>query len=265
MAEYEAGLWEVDYSQAAAGDLFEGEGRDQLQADVEKVAVNILWNFTGRMFGTRQVILRPQQSLKVTAPTTFQGRGPYAGYPAGQYRGFFQPAMIEGLWYNIMCGTCVGGCSCTKPWAIVLPGNPISITEINVNGTVLAGSEYWLDGKKLIRSEGNWPTEQNMRLPAGNEGTWSIEYTAGIPVPKGGEIAAGILAVELAKAALKDSTCALPSRVQTITRQGVTMAILDTFDDLAKGRVGIPRIDMWVQSVNIPRSASTVMSSPDYR
>jgi hypothetical protein len=104
-----------------------------------------------------------------------------------------------------------------------------------------------------------------MRQPAGNPGTWSIEYIAGIPVPKGGQVAAGILAVELGKAALKDSTCALPSRVQTITRQGVTMAILDTFEDLAKGRTGIPRIDMWIQSVNVIRSAATIASSVDVR
>ena len=263
MAEYEAGLWEVDYSQVDDS-VFEGEDLEQLKADCENVAVNILWNFTNRMFGTRQIIIRPQQSLKIKRPTTFEGRGPYAGYPAGSY-GFFQPVMIEGLWYNIMCGNCVSGCSCTQPWAIVLPGNPISVTEIDIDGTALEESAYWLDGDKLIRSEGSWPIEQNMRQPAGNPGTWSIEYIAGIPVPKGGQVAAGILAVELGKAALKDSTCALPSRVQTITRQGVTMAILDTFEDLAKGRTGIPRIDMWIQSVNVIRSAATIASSVDVR
>lgn len=263
MAEYEAGLWEVDYSQAGP-DAFEGDDLEQLQADCENVAVNILWNFTNRMFGTREVVLRPVKQLKVGKASTFEGRGPYTSYPQGSGR-FWQPVLLEGLWYNLMCGQCVGGCSCISPWTIQLPGQPIEVTKVTIDETDLAPSEYWLDGAKLIRSEGNWPTEQNMRKQAGQVGTWSIEYTAGIPVPKGGEIAAGILAAELGRAALDDSACALPERVQTITRQGVTMAILDTFDDLAKGRVGLPRVDMWIASVNVKRSAARIAVSPDVR
>src|SRR3546814_4772015 len=48
-------------------------------------------------------------------------------------------------------------------------------------------------------------------------------------------ISAGRLANELAKAACNDKSCGLPQRVQSITRQGVTVAVLDSFDDIDTG------------------------------
>lgn len=262
MVEYEAGLWEVDYSQAGPN-VFPA-GSEQLKADCENVAVNILWNFTNRCFGTRELMLRPQRKFKIRQPSTFDGRGPITGYPAGPSR-FWQPVAIDGRWFSLPCGNCVGDCTCSESWSIRLPGHPLEVLKVTIDGTDLTPSEYWLDGESLVRSAGYWPSTQNMRLPAGNAGTWSVSYIAGIHVPKAGQVAAGILATELGKAAMKDTTCALPSRVQTITRQGVTMAILDTLDDLAKGRIGIPRVDMWIQSVNVPRSAARIAISPDVR
>jgi hypothetical protein len=47
----------------------------------------------------------------------------------------------------------------------------------------------------------------------------------------------------------------LPERVQTITRQGVTVGFLDPQDFLEKGRTGITMIDLWLRSVN-PRGIS---------
>src|SRR3546814_2256809 len=55
----------------------------------------------------------------------------------------------------------------------------------------------------LSRS-GRWPTCQNMNLADGAEDTWSVTYVKGYAVPKGGQVAAGMLAVELAKAACND-------------------------------------------------------------
>src|SRR3546814_17185264 len=89
----------------------------------------------------------------------------------------------------------------------------------------------------LSRS-GRWPTCQNMNLADGAEDTWSVTYVKGYAVPKGGQVAAGMLAVELAKAACNDKTCGLPRRVQSVTRQGVTVAVLDAFDDIDEGQIG---------------------------
>src|SRR3546814_14899634 len=70
-----------------------------------------------------------------------------------------------------------------------------------------------------------------MGAAGGEADTWSILYNRGYPVPAGGQVAAGLLAVELAKAACGDKSCGLPQRVQAITRQGVTIAVLDAFAD----------------------------------
>jgi hypothetical protein len=92
-----------------------------------------------------------------------------------------------------------------------------------------------------------------MGAPAGGPNTWQVDYLLGQPVPIGGQIAAGVLACELAKAACSDGSCQLPQRIQTITRQGVTIAMIDSFDDVSHGATGIWIIDSWVSSiVNTP-------------
>src|SRR3546814_15264182 len=88
-----------------------------------------------------------------------------------------------------------------------------------------------------------------MGAAGGEADTWSILYNRGYPVPAGGQVAAGLLAVELAKAACGDKSCGLPQRVQSITRQGVNIAVLDAFDAIDPGHTGIGLIDSWVASV----------------
>jgi hypothetical protein len=63
------------------------------------------------------------------------------------------------------------------------------------------------------------------------------------------ENAAAILACELVKAHL-GVDCALPARVQTLTRQGMSMAILDPQEFLAFGRTGLYEVDLAIAAVN---------------
>ena len=101
-----------------------------------------------------------------------------------------------------------------------------------------------------------------MALPTTAPGTFSIAYDYGREVPIGGQLAAGVLACELAKAACRDSSCALPQRIQSITRQGVTVAVLDAFDDIDSGHTGIWLIDSWVSSIVKPLRPGRICS-PD--
>lgn len=271
MAEYEAGDWLVDYGQAncrvfqpLTGETPEAEAaRLQLMTDCENVAVNMLWNFTNRIFGSREVFVRPiRKGPQASRPTTFEGRGPLVNYPVGRSLGWM-PVMIDGAWYNLRCGSCAGHCSCEQPWSIKLP-QAQAVLGVQIGDTLIPSSDYWLSESCLIHKTASWPTRQDVRQEIGAPNTWGVWYLRGVPVPRAGELAAGVLACELGKAAKNDASCQLPSRVQTVTRQGVTLAILDTFDDLAKGRTGIPAVDMWVQSVNLPRSASRLPASPDF-
>ena len=71
-----------------------------------------------------------------------------------------------------------------------------------------------------------------------------------------------MLAWELSKAVECPDECELPQRVQSVTRQGVSVTVLDQFEDLDEGRTGIWLIDSWVASVTRPPSGGSVLS-PD--
>lgn len=229
------------------------------QADYIAAATEFLWRWTGRVLGLCEVVIRPCR-MDLSAPSTFEGRGPYGHGTASGWR----PVLVLGQWYNIGCGTCgFGMCACDGPAVIRLPGPVAEVIEVKINGEVLDSGAYRIEGSRLIRQDGGWwPVAQHLALPDTEEGTWSVAYTRGVPVPIGGQIAAGVLAVELFKAACGDGTCGLPKRFQSITRQGVTVAMLDSFDDVDKGHTGIFLIDSWVASMTQP-VRRPVVYSPD--
>ena len=178
----------------------------------------------------------------------------------------WQPVIIDGRWLNIGCWGCGTNemCGCDYVAALRLPGPIVSVTEILIDGAVFDPAEYRVDsGRYLVRTDGEgWPTAQNMQDPTTEVGTWSVTYTRGTEVPAGGQVAAALLAIQLWKASCKDSSCDLPQRVQTITRQGVTVAMLDSFDDIDQGHTGIFLIDSWIASLMKPPLRPLVYS-PD--
>lgn len=232
----------------------------QDKAMVEAMAVDYLWNWTLKAFGVCTVIVRPcrQDCLSVS---TYWGSGPLSG--SGP---FPNPQLVGGLWTNVSCGFCPDACGCAGSHlqTLKLPGPIASVTEVKIDGVVLSPSAYRVDNHHLlVRLDGlPWPKCQDMSLPTTAPGTFEITYERGREVPVGGQTAAGLLACEMAKALCKDSTCALPARLQSITRQGVTMAVLDDFKDLDEGRTGIWLVDSWVASIMRPALASQVYS-PD--
>lgn len=77
-----------------------------------------------------------------------------------------------------------------------------------------------------------------------------VTYRHGLHPPAGGRTSAILLTVELGKAWAQDKSCRLPQRMQTLTREGVTVGFIDKFEALDKGRTGIYEIDLWISSVN---------------
>lgn len=250
MAEFGGScIWPVTYP----GDDCEAFGSNQ--QDFESMAAEYLWNWTGRQFGLCEVTVRPVVDCDRVA--TYRGRGPYSfsGIDDGGY------TMVV-PW---VCGVHrFNGCNCSESVALYLSDRVEYLSSVTVNGVDLAPDAYRLDNHHtIIRTDGGvWPSEQDFTADTTEDGTWSITYSAGTPVPPGGQIAAGILACELAKAAVDDSTCRLPKRVQTITRQGVSMGFLDSFEDIDKGHTGIWLIDSWIASVSkSPRGGAVI--NPD--
>ena len=224
-------------------------------------ATEFLWRWTGRRFGTCEVTVRPCRSDCMAGMSTF-GQVP-GSYPF--ITGPWLPVMIGGSWYNLGCGTCLDDCSCSTVGSLRLPGPVDSVQSVVIDGETLDPALYRVDNAGLlVRQDGGlWPICQDMAA-TGGDGTWSVTYTWGIPVPVGGRIAAGVLACELAKSACGDTSCQLPQRWRTITREGVTIQALDTFDDLTEGHTGIYVIDSWVSSIMYSPRAKSVRS-PDYR
>lgn len=75
-----------------------------------------------------------------------------------------------------------------------------------------------------------------------------IVYTIGSNLPPGTEALVAWLAQEYGKAA-SGTPCALPERITSVTRQGVSWTVLDPQDFLNKGYTGMSRVDHWLAPV----------------
>lgn len=219
---------------------------EEIQAEIEAWAVERLWRWTRERFGACEVSVRPCRKK------------------CGPAYGIGGPVLISGQFTNLTCGSCGDDCSCTTVSEVILPGPIAEPTEILINGVELdLGAVRVDDWIRLVRIDGGrFPTCQDLSAEPTEEGTWQITYLRGSPVPPGGGLVAGILACEYAKALCNDSSCRLPKRVTTITRQGLTMGLLDNFQGIETGYTGIWEIDDWISSMNNSYFAASV-SSPD--
>lgn len=152
--------------------------------------------------------------------------------------------------------------SIVEPWVsaetrIRLRGQPVQEihTVRNVNGGVVSPDSYYVvDHSTLQFAEGA------LIVPADIE----ISYTYGAQPPTLGKMAARRVAIEFVKLWEGDTDCALPQRVTSVTRQGVTYTVLDSQDFLAEMRMGIYEIDLFLKTVN-PNKAQkrSKVFSPD--
>lgn len=257
MAECE---WPVSYA-ACAGDPWADEDAAEEQDRFEQMAADLLRQWTGGRYGVCTVTVRPCREACPPPPrqSTYYGRGPY---PA---TGGVWTALMPGIVGSVRCGSCRRVCSCRAPRSIRLPGPIVDVTEVLIDGDPLPEGAYRVDGGRyLVRTDGgSWPTWQDLEADPDEDGTWQVTYRRGVKVPDGGQIAAGVLAMELWKAACGDEDCGLPQRLQTVTRQGVTVGVaIDQFEDVEQGRTGIWLVDSWVASVTKPRPVP-ILYSPD--
>lgn len=251
-------VWPVSYAQSSQdrADRVWGAMSAADRSVIETAAIELLWRWTGRVYGLVPFTLRPARR------PCAEGIGSSAWWPL---------YLTGGRELTVRCWRCYrsvyrpeAGCGCASTAAIQLAGPVHDITSVQINADVLAPSAYRLDhGSILVRVDGDlWPAWQNLDAPLGASGhsTWQVEGRHGLEVPAGGRVAAGELAVELAMSRVDPSACQLPQRLQTITRQGVSMTLVDGMADLDKGRTGIWSVDSWVVSVTRTRAAATVRS-----
>lgn len=217
-------------------------------------ASSILYRLTGRQFATGgRAFTRPARVNRNCGclPWMFATWGGWGsawstvlGYGIGGYSG--------------------GACGCPSQAELVLPGPVSRIMNVTVNGQVLTpGVDYMLLNKRrLVRLTTQpetpapntnvlavWPCCQNLTLPLGSPGTWSVDYAWGQPVPPDGVQAALKLATELSKAWTTGSS-ELPERVTSIARQGITAIAIDPLTFIEHGLTGLPMVDLFIVSAN---------------
>jgi hypothetical protein len=78
----------------------------------------------------------------------------------------------------------------------------------------------------------------------------SVTYTYGTPPPAAGKRAAIRLANELILSDRGSAACALPERISSVNRQGVSYTIMDPQEFISNGKVGIYEIDLFLAAVN---------------
>jgi hypothetical protein len=213
----------------------------------QQAAVNILWVASGRQFGVCESTRRP---CRVTCRVD--------GVSMWDLVSRRSSGDSPWRWALAHCGRCRSDtCSCTSTEAVRLwHRSPIDIVDVSIDGASVDPAAYRLDGRLLRRVDGQrWPDCQDMNADLGEPDTWSITYTHGRPVPAAGQLAAGVLSCELAKAVVGDETCELPKRVQTVTRQGVTVGFVDPMSFIQQGLTGLYTVDLWLNAVNPHRLA----------
>lgn len=219
------------------------------------VATSTLWRLSGRRFGLCSRTIRPCME-DCSGPRPW-GNGTYlGGYGSPPPWGVYS----SGVWwpYATVCGSCPDSCSCSQICEIRLLGPVSSITEVTVDGVTLDPSAYRIDNRRLlVRTDGEcWPRCQDLSTPIGEEGTFSVSYVRGLAPPPDAVRAVTDLAFEIAKAECGVSGCKLPSRLTSISRQGITVdTMIDDLDFLERGRTGLYFVDLFLRSVN-PKGVS---------
>lgn len=211
-------------------------------------ASEVLWQLSGHRYGSCSVLLRPcRPGCAGSMPADWWWPG--AGWPYGT------PWPGTTLWWAAGCGTCSGGCSCNSADTLRLPQPVQSITEVLIDGEVLAESAYNLyDGQLLVRADGGrWPMCQDWTVPVSGVGAWSVAAVAGWPVPMAGRFAVAELAREF-EAFCTGGDCRLPAYTTGVTRQGVTQAFPDINDLVKNGLVGLPAVDLFLRPPPPPRA-----------
>jgi hypothetical protein len=226
-------------------DLCDANVSYEVGVAADKMAIGVLHAASGRQFGLCARTIRPCME-DCNGLQLFNPPQPRYVYIAGEPFASYLP------WARVQCGVCVSRrCACARVSQIVLPNHRIrSVREVKIDGVVLDPSAYRLAGRRLIRMDGGaWPRCQADDAADDAVGSWSVEYVYGRPVDEGGQIATGVYACEIAKS-LSGNECELPQRVQTVSRQGVTIGFVDPMDFLSQGLTGLYVVDSWIKQVN---------------
>lgn len=210
-----------------------------------QAATEIIWAMSGRQFGLCTVTLRPCRR------TCFGDSwwSPY-GEPwnTSSYVG---PFGFNSFWFDLSCGSCMGGCSCSEVPEVVLPAPVSRIVQVKMDGTPMATGAYRVDNNRLlVRTDGQrWPRCNNLARDDTYAGTWSVTAQYGQDVPVSGQLSVGEMACEILKA-MDGEDCRLPAGIQSLARQGIEINFPEVGTLIKDGITGLYLVDQFVAAVN---------------
>ncbi len=220
--------------------------------DAIKTASHLLWAMSGRKYnGVATVTERYVSSFD-----------PYLR--AGASALTYSPILVDGNVENIRIGGAGPygdddflGDGTSSNTRLRLRGRKVIKvhTVRDIEGNIIDPSKYYLvEHSTLLASPGaNW-TPSNVE----------VTYSYGTPPPIAGQNAARILAIELIKLYENDDSCALPQRVTSVSRQGVSYTILDNQEFIDEGRTGLYAVDLFLKTSNPDNArARSRVFSPD--
>ena len=211
-----------------------------------KSASGLLWSMSGRKYSG---------ITTVTERYVCQNRI----FRYGASTNTYQAVLLDGAIFNIPADEFEGGVTdgLSPESRIRLRGRPV--TKIHSirrrDGVVLDPSAYYLVDHSTVQAATGIPwTPCNLE----------ITYSYGTYAPTMGRMAARTLAIEFVKLFEGSDDCALPQRVTSIARQGISYTLLDSQDFIEEMRTGIYMVDLFLKSTNPDKArAKARVFTPD--
>jgi len=161
---------------------------------------------------------------------------------------FFYPGVCTATVWPCIAGCwndCYPCATCCNVSTIVLPTDypVISIVQVLEDGVPLASTAYRLERTNhLVRLDG-LPWQRNTFGITGCDGVeTTVEYTFGADPPIELKMAVGELVCDLKKAC-NGQDCGLPAHVQSLSRRGVNIELVDLTELLKTGATGLALVD----------------------
>lgn len=222
---------------------------DEYAYDAVKVASQLLWAMSGRKFNG---------ITTVTERYICASRAYRLGASARNYT----PELVGGDVYNIPFDE-------FDDYAEITTDGMSPSTRLRLRGRPIVRIHSIRDRVGRIVDPANYYLVDHSTIQAKAGTSWApcnieITYSYGAPPPATGKAAARVLAKEFIKLWTGDDECALPQRVTSVSRQGVSYTILDNQDFIQEMRTGLYVVDLFLKSVN-PDGARTKarVFSPD--
>lgn len=147
--------------------------------------------------------------------------------------------------------------------ALPLWGPNLQVFSVVIDGVVVSPAQYKiLDGYRLVRLTGEWPTSNDLRAADGAVGTFTVTIQTGESPDEVTRQACVELVIELATDALTNGDSNLPAGAKSTNLQGVSVELEDRADAIRDGASMLPKVLRFLAVHAAGGRLSPTISSP---